>query len=53
MSELKNKIMPLEIIPLETAFPKPDTWTNLQDQMIDAMIRFDGALRPRLAKVEV
>jgi len=32
---------------------KPETWPALQDQMIDAMIRFDGALRPRLAKIEV
>ncbi len=32
---------------------QPDTWPTLQDQMIDAMIRLDRALRPRLAKIEV
>jgi len=32
---------------------QPDTWPQLQDQMIDAMIRFDIALRSRLAKVKV
>ncbi|HKP54397.1 MAG TPA: DUF4268 domain-containing protein [Chloroflexia bacterium] len=30
-----------------------DTWPQLQDTMIDAMTRFDKALRPRLAKIEV
>jgi hypothetical protein len=31
----------------------PDTWPKLQDEMIDAMIRLDRALRNRLAKIEV
>ena len=31
----------------------PDTWPVLQKEMIDAMIRFDRALRPRLARIEV
>src|SRR5436309_2499651 len=30
----------------------PDTWPGLQEEMIDAMIRLDKALRPRLANVE-
>jgi len=32
---------------------RPETWPALQDQMIDAMIRLDKALRNRLAKLEV
>lgn len=32
---------------------KPDTWPALQDQMIGAMVRFDSALRPRLAKISL
>jgi hypothetical protein len=32
---------------------RPDTWPALQNQMIEAMIRFDGALRPRLAKISI
>jgi hypothetical protein len=31
----------------------PDTWPTLQEEMIDAMIRLDKALRPRLAKIDV
>jgi hypothetical protein len=31
----------------------PDRWTDLQDEMIDAMIRLDRALGPRLAKIKV
>jgi hypothetical protein len=31
----------------------PDTWSNLQDQMIDAMIRFDGIFRPRIAQIKI
>ncbi len=32
---------------------EPETWPTLQEQMIDAMIRLDKALRNRLAKLEV
>jgi hypothetical protein len=32
---------------------QPDTWPALQNQMIDAMIRFDAAIRPRLAKISI
>lgn len=32
---------------------RPETWPMLQDEMIDAMIRLNDALRGRLAKVEV
>jgi hypothetical protein len=32
---------------------RPETWPTLQDEMIDAMIRLNDALRGRLAKVEV
>lgn len=31
----------------------PDSWSALQDAMIDAMIRFDKALRPRIAKIDI
>lgn len=31
----------------------PDSWPSLQDDMINAMIRFEKAIRPRLAKVQV
>lgn len=30
-----------------------DTWPTLQDKMIDTMIRFAKAIRPRLAKIKV
>lgn len=30
----------------------PDEWPNLQDRMIDAMIKFEAAFRPRLAQVK-
>ena len=30
----------------------PDTWQDLQDEMIDAMIRLDRTLRSRLAKIK-
>lgn len=30
----------------------PETWPGLQDDMIDAMIRFERALRPRLSRLE-
>lgn len=29
----------------------PDSWPALQDKMIDAMIRFEAALRPRIAEL--
>ena len=32
---------------------KPETWDRLQDQMIDAMVRLNEAMRGRLAKIEV
>lgn len=31
----------------------PDNWPKLQEQMIDAMIKLDGALRGRLARIRV
>lgn len=31
----------------------PDTWPTLQDQMIDAMIRFEKVFRQRVTKVEI
>lgn len=31
----------------------PDSWPTLQEEMIDAMIRLDKALRTRLTKIEV
>jgi hypothetical protein len=30
---------------------EPDTWPVLQDTLIDAMIGFEKALRPRIAKL--
>ena len=30
----------------------PETWPELQDKMIDAMIRFEKALRPWLDKIK-
>jgi hypothetical protein len=30
-----------------------DAWPSLHDEMIDAMVRLDKALRPRLARIEV
>lgn len=32
---------------------EPESWPELQDIMIDAMIRFDRALRPRIKQLEV
>jgi len=32
---------------------QPETWPDLQDRMIEAMIRFHAALKPRLDKVKV
>lgn len=31
----------------------PESWPALQDAMIDAMVRLDKALRPRVAKIEI
>ncbi|MDQ3707401.1 MAG: DUF4268 domain-containing protein [Chloroflexota bacterium] len=31
----------------------PDTWSNLQDEMIDAMVRFDRIFRPRIAQIKI
>lgn len=31
----------------------PDRWDDLQEAMIDAMIRLDAALRPRIAKIQL
>ncbi len=31
----------------------PESWPSLQDRMVDAMTRFEPALRSRLAKIEV
>jgi len=31
----------------------PETWPNLQDNMIDAMIKLEQILRPRLSKINV
>lgn len=49
----------MEIVPLRQAFQHEaqdftrwlDQWPALQDRLIDAMIRFDKALRPRIAKL--
>jgi len=30
-----------------------ETWTPLQNTMIDAMVKFDGVFRPRLAKLKI
>jgi hypothetical protein len=32
---------------------RPETWPQLQEEMIDGMIRFNEALRGRLAKIEL
>jgi hypothetical protein len=34
-------------------FATPDKWPKLQEEMIDGMIRFDKAMRGRLAKIEI
>lgn len=34
-------------------FTNPDKWPELQEQMIDGMIRLDKAIRGRLAEIEV
>lgn len=32
---------------------KPESWPSIQDRLVEAMIRFEKALRPRLAKLQV
>ena len=38
---------------MDGGLAEPETWSQLQDEMIDAMIRLDKALRGRLAKVKL